>query len=204
MKSVIICVFLSAMVFTIVSAAVDPSAQSRQAALNERKARFDTEKKEITGFMNTKNLFKTVVKILFGSSEESAATGRQVLNVLVEVLDMVRNSFGQKARSSSSRGLKDTVDGAAFAGATMLRGYVKSYLAGDDHCAQRHLCESSKEAAREGRELGGVVAQVGGYATSYLLPHQKSIPSSAISEAVRRGRSNEDCAKIYSNCNETL
>ena len=75
---------------------------------------------------------------------------------------MVRTSFGQKARSSSSRGFKDTIDGAAFAGATMLRGYVKSYLAGDDQCAQRHLCESSKEAAREGRELGGVVAQVGG------------------------------------------
>ena len=74
-----------AMVVATVSAAVDPSAQSRQTAMNERKARFDTEKKEITGFMNTKNLFKTVVKILFGSSEESAATGRQVLNVLVEV-----------------------------------------------------------------------------------------------------------------------
>lgn len=202
MKNVILSVALLAVFVAVVSAS--ESTQARQARFDERKARFDTEKKEITSFMNTKNLFKTVFKILFGTSDESAATSRQVLSVLVEALDILRSSFGQKARSSSARGLKDAVDDAAYAGATMLRGYVKSVLAGDDHCAQRHLCESSKEAVREGRELGYVVSQVGGYATGYLLQHQKSIPSNSISEAVRRGRSGEDCAKIYSNCNETL
>ncbi|XP_053207180.1 uncharacterized protein LOC128391343 [Panonychus citri] len=85
----------------------------------------------------------------------------------------------------------------------MLRGYVKSVLSSDDdQCAQRHLCESSKEAIREGRELGYIVSQVGGYASSYLLQQQKSIPSTSSYEAVRKGRNNEDCAKVYSNCNE--
>lgn len=75
---------------------------------------------------------------------------------------MIRNSFSQRARSSTSRGLREAVDDATVAGVTMLRGYVKSVLAGDDQCAQRHLCESSKDAIREGRELGYIVSQVGG------------------------------------------
>lgn len=178
------------------------SVAARQARFEERKLRYEQDKKDLQSFMTTKNLFKTAVKILFGTSDESAATSRQVLNVLVQALDMIRNSFSQRARSSTSRGLREAVDDATVAGVTMLRGYVKSVLAGDDQCAQRHLCESSKDAIREGRELGYIVSQVGGYASSYLLQQQKSIPSTSTYDAVRRGRSGEDCAKIYTNCNE--
>lgn len=90
------------------------------------------------------------------------ATSRQVLNVLVKVLDMLRTSFGQRARSSSSRGIRDAFDDATVAGVTMLRGYVKSVLSKDTQCAQKHICEASKEAVRDGRELGYFVAQFGG------------------------------------------
>ncbi len=83
MKNVILSVALLAVFVAVVSAS--ESTQARQARFDDRKARFDTEKKEITTFMNTKNLFKTVFKILFGTSDESAATSRQVLGVLVEV-----------------------------------------------------------------------------------------------------------------------
>jgi hypothetical protein len=58
---------------------------SRQARFDERKFRFDQDKKELSQFLNTKNIVRTIVKLLFGSTEESSATSRQVLNVLVKV-----------------------------------------------------------------------------------------------------------------------
>jgi len=179
------------------------SAQpTRQARFDERKFRYDQDKKDLTQFLNTKNVVRTLVKLLFGSSEESTATSRQVLNVLVKVLDMLRTSFGQRARSSASRGIRDTVDDAATAGVTMLRGYVKSVLSQDDQCSQKYLCEASKDAIRDGRELGYLIAQFGGYASSYLLENQKSVPFSNNYDASRRGRSGEDCTKLYQACNE--
>ena len=75
---------------------------------------------------------------------------------------MVRTSFGQKARSGSARGIRDHFDDATVAGVTMLRGYVKSVLSRDAQCVQKHICEASKDAVRDGRELGYLVAQFGG------------------------------------------
>ena len=115
---------------------------------------------------------------------------------------MLRTSFGQRARSSTARGITDAFDDAAVAGVSMLKGYVKSILAKDAPCSQKFICEASKDAVREGRELGYLVAQFGGYASSYLLESQKSSPFNSSYEAARRGRSGEDCAKVYSNCNE--
>lgn len=53
--------------------------------IEERKFRYEQDKKEVSTFLNTKNILKTVVKLLFGTAEESTATSRQVLNVLVKV-----------------------------------------------------------------------------------------------------------------------
>jgi len=176
---------------------------SRQARFDDRKFRFDQDKKEVSQFLNTKNIVRTIVKLLFGTTEESTATSRQVLNVLVKVLDMLKSSFGQRARSSSSRGLRDSIDDGALAGITMLRGYVKSVLSPGEQCPQRHMCEASARAAREGRELGYLIAQFGGYASSYLLESQKSVPFNMNYEATRQGRSGGDCTKLYQICNET-
>lgn len=52
---------------------------------DDKSYRFDQDTKEINAFLNTKNIFKTLVKLLFGTNEESTATSRQVLNVLVKV-----------------------------------------------------------------------------------------------------------------------
>lgn len=54
-----------------------------------RKLRYEQDKKEVSGFLNTKNILKTVVKLLFGTTEESSATSRQVLNVLVKVSNAI-------------------------------------------------------------------------------------------------------------------
>jgi len=202
MKLVTITVLL---VIVACAYATSTPGENREArSTEERKYKYEQDKKELSTFLNTKNLIKTVVKLLFGTSEESSATSRQVLNVLVKVLDMLRTSFGQRARSSTARGIRDAFDDATVAGVTMLRGYVKSVLSKESHCAQKHICEASKDAVRDGRELGYLVAQFGGYASSYLLEKDaKSTPFNSSYEAARKGRSGEDCAKIFNTCNET-
>jgi len=175
---------------------------TRQARFDERKFRFDQDKKELSQFLNTKNIVRTMVKLLFGSTEESSATSRQVLNVLVKVLDMLKSSFGQRARSSTSRGIRDSLDDAAVAGISMLKGYVKSVLSPGEQCSQKHICEAASRASREGRELGYLIAQFGGYASSYLLENQKSVPFNSIYEASRQGRNGAECTKLYQVCNE--
>lgn len=66
------------------------------APANHRQAkafRMDKEKtlasNEISQFLNTKNIVKTIVKLVFGTTEESTATSRQVLNLLVKVVIIV-------------------------------------------------------------------------------------------------------------------
>lgn len=161
LATITVLLVLVAAAYATALAAETPGEQ-RQGRAEERKYKYEQDKKELSTFLNTKNLLKTVVKLLFGTSEESSATSRQVLNVLVKVLDMLRTSFTQKARSSTARGIRDAFDDATVAGVTMLQGYVKSVLSKDSHCAQRHICEASKDAVRDGRELGYLVAQFGG------------------------------------------
>lgn len=85
-----------------------------------------------------------------------------------QVLDMLKTSFGQRARSTSSgRGIRDAFDDAALAGVSMMKGYVKSYMANNDKnassvCVQRYMCEAARDAVRDGREMGFLVAQFGG------------------------------------------
>ncbi|RWS29224.1 secreted protein-like protein [Leptotrombidium deliense] len=192
-------------VFVTICSALDSNSTSpsRQGRFEERKFRYENDKKDISNFLTTKNIIKTMVKLLFGNNEESTATSRQVLSVLVKVLDMFRSSFGQRARSAGSRGIRDAIDDATVAGVSMLSGYVKSILSKDDDCSKRYLCESSKIATRDGRELGYLISQFGGYASSYMLEQQKSTPFNSSYDAIRKGRSGEDCAKLYQTCNET-
>lgn len=75
---------------------------------------------------------------------------------------MLKTSFGGRARSAQGRGIRESFDDATLAGVSLLRGYVKSTLSKESQCAQKYLCEASKEAVRDGRELGYLMAQVGG------------------------------------------
>jgi hypothetical protein len=187
------------------------NAANITASVNHRQAkafRMDKEKtiasNEISQFLNTKNIVKTIVKLVFGNSEESTATSRQVLNLLVKVLDMLKTSFTQRnarSASSSNRGLKESIDDAAVASISMLKGFVRSALSTDQQCVQKHICEAATQASRESRELGYVISQFGGYASSYVLDSQKSIPTNANYEAARFGRSGGSCQTKY-NCSE--
>lgn len=67
------------------SSSITSTAAQRQARFEDRKLRSENDGKELSTFMNAKNILKTVVKLLFGTDEESRATSRQVLNVFVKV-----------------------------------------------------------------------------------------------------------------------
>ncbi|OTF78862.1 hypothetical protein BLA29_010457 [Euroglyphus maynei] len=131
--------------------------------LDDRNIRLSQDKREILQYLNTKNVVKTMLKLLFGTNEESMVTSRQVLNVFVKMLEVLKSSFGQRARSTSTTSrLRDTMDNAAQAGISMVQGYVKSVLATDKQCMKRSICEGASNAARESRELGNLIAQLGG------------------------------------------
>lgn len=143
-------------------AAMSNSRQAKSFRMEKDKA---LSTNEVSQFLNTKNIVKTIVKLVFGSTEESAATSRQVLNLLVKVLDMVKTNFVQRnARSiPHERGLKDSLDDAAVASISMLKGFVQSFLSNDQQCMQRHICDAASQASRESRELGSLISQVGRY-----------------------------------------
>ncbi|KAG9510864.1 hypothetical protein GZH46_00581 [Fragariocoptes setiger] len=171
-------------------------------SIESSKYRSEQERKQVMEFFTTKNILKSLIKLMWGNQDEVGATSRQVLSVLTKVLDMLKGTFGQKARSASGRGLRDTVDDAASAGVSMLQGYVKAVITPENKCTQRYLCQASKEAVSANREIGYFVSQVAGYATSYLLDSQKLAPFQANYEATRRGRNMEDCANLYHECRE--
>lgn len=118
---------------------------------------------------------------------------------------MLKNTFGQQRyRTGTARTIRDSAEDAANAGVSILQGYVRSMLVDDEKCVQRYLCQASREATRDGRDLGYVIASVGGYASSYLLNNAKSSDNfKKLYDATAKGRlSGEDCAKLYSECNE--
>ena len=82
---------------------------------------------------------------------------------ITKMLEVLKSSFGQRARSTSTTSrLRDTMDNAAQASISMIQGYVKSVLQTDKQCIKRSICESASNAARESRELGNLIAQIGG------------------------------------------
>lgn len=65
--------------------ATNSSISARQARFEERRFKSEEDQKQISNFLNAKNILKTVIKLVFGSDEESKATSRQVLNAFVKV-----------------------------------------------------------------------------------------------------------------------
>lgn len=153
--------------------AENPPASARAARFDERKFSsnkqavptandLDTNKKQVSQFLTSKNVIRTLVKLIFGNDEESAATSKQILNLFVSVLDMLKSTLGQRARSATSRGSRAVLDDAASASASLLKGYIRAFMSQNNSCVQKYLCEASKEAVNDGREVGYLIAQIGG------------------------------------------
>ena len=49
------------------------------------KSRIEQERRQVQEFLTTKNIFKSIVKLLFGNPDEISATSRNVLGVLGKV-----------------------------------------------------------------------------------------------------------------------
>lgn len=49
------------------------------------KSRIELEKRQVQEFLTTKNIFKSIMKLLFGNQEEISATSRHVLGILGKV-----------------------------------------------------------------------------------------------------------------------
>ncbi|UYV70454.1 hypothetical protein LAZ67_7003050 [Cordylochernes scorpioides] len=156
---------------------------------------------EVGKLFSSKNLIRAIVKLFFGSSEESAATSRQLLTALVGLLDTLRAKLGPRARSAGPSS-RPGVGGLALAGAAMARGYLRGLLTSDEACARRNLCLASQEAVGESRDVGFIVAQFGGYAASYALESQKSLPFDESFQAAKKGRNGENCYVLYQQCKE--
>lgn len=65
--------------------AVSNLASSNIIENSSEKSRIELETRQVQEFLTTKNIFKSIVKLLFGSSEESKATSRHVLDILGKV-----------------------------------------------------------------------------------------------------------------------
>lgn len=167
------------------------------------KSRFDAEKRQVQEFLNAKTIFKSITKLFMGNQDEVNATSRNILGIVANLLSIVKNHLtGQKGRSSSPRTIKDTAEDVASASVSMLQGYIKSVLTNEDKCVLRYLCEASKEAVRDGRELGYVVASVGGYASSHILGNSKS-SFNHLYDAAKKGRNVNDessCSQYITEC----
>lgn len=53
--------------------------------VNSQKAKIESEKREVQNFLTTKNILKSIMKLLFGTQDEMAATSRSVLGILSKV-----------------------------------------------------------------------------------------------------------------------
>lgn len=53
--------------------------------INSQKAKIELEKREVQNFLTTKNILKSIMKLLFGTQEEVGSTSRHVLGVLEKV-----------------------------------------------------------------------------------------------------------------------
>lgn len=52
---------------------------------NSSKSHLEAEKRQVQDFLTTKNIFKSIIKLLFGNQDEISATSRNVLGVLTKV-----------------------------------------------------------------------------------------------------------------------
>ncbi|XP_050542914.1 uncharacterized protein LOC126906377 isoform X1 [Daktulosphaira vitifoliae] len=126
----------------------------------------------------------------------------EFINIVMNLLDALRTSFSHRSLHARSMGKKDSMSDAAVASISFLKGYVKTMATSDDVCAQKFVCEATKECAGEAGSSSAIYCQLGTYATSYILQKTSNAPFEVYYDAGRRGRSGEDCRQLYLACNE--
>ncbi|XP_012284673.1 uncharacterized protein LOC105702032 isoform X1 [Orussus abietinus] len=140
-----------------------------------------------------------------------AKQATEFISIVINLLDALKTSFSHRSLAARSLGRRDTISEAAVASISMLKGYVRSMKTfgnvgrseeeGQRGCAERALCEASAECVADTQGTSSIFCQLGSYATSYILQRQSGVGFEALYEAGRRGRSGEDCRRLFLDCN---
>jgi len=125
-----------------------------------------------------------------------------LVQLLSSLLEALKVSFSQRSSNARSLGSKDAFSDSAVAAVTIVKGYVNTHNTEDEFCKQRIICEANRECSRDAPDSGYLFCQLGTYAAGYFLEKTTYTPLDSYAQAGRKGRTGEDCAKIFSKCNE--
>merc|ERR1712127_1124486 len=128
---------------------------------------------------------------LFGASSSSIdkidnGPNSQLVQLLSSLLEALKVSFSQRSSNARSLGSKDAFSDSAVAAVTIVKGYVNTHNTEDEFCKQRIICEANRECSRDAPDSG------------YFLEKTTYTPLDSYAQAGRKGRTGEDCAKIFS------
>jgi len=131
-----------------------------------------------------------------------AKQAANLVQLLSSLLEALKVSFSQRSSNARSLGSKDAFSDSAVAAVTIVKGYVNTHNTEDEFCKQRIICEANRECSRDAPDSGYLFCQLGTYAAGYFLEKTTYTPLDSYAQAGRKGRTGEDCAKIFSKCNE--
>jgi len=131
-----------------------------------------------------------------------AKQATNLIQLLSSLLEALKVSFSQRSSNARSLGSKDAFSDSAVAAVTIVKGYVNTHNTEDEFCKQRIMCEANRECSRDAPDSGYLFCQLGTYAAGYFLEKTTYTPLDGYAQAGRQGRTGEDCAKIFSKCNE--
>ncbi|GAB6027701.1 hypothetical protein CHUAL_001940 [Chamberlinius hualienensis] len=209
-------VFITVAVVSIDAAVADNSETSGRKVYNKPSSINSSKDKDpfssfspanVLNQLDWRSLFSTALKLFFGNNDEEAQlASRQLVNMIISLIDSLRLSFTMKRSQARSIGEPEesfipTTD-AALAGLSMLKAYVKTITSEDQQCVKKYLCQANREAVKDGNKIGFMIAQFGSYATSYMLDNLRYSSFEGNFEAGKDGRSGVDCEIRYSQCNE--
>jgi len=131
-----------------------------------------------------------------------AKQAANLVQLLSSLLEALKVSFSQRSNHARSLGSKDAFSDSAVAAVTIVKGYVNTHNTEDEICKQRIMCQANRECSRDAPDSGYLFCQLGTFAAGYFLEKTTYTPLDRYAEAGRQGRTGEDCAKIFSKCNE--
>jgi len=137
-----------------------------------------------------------------GDVSAMAKTATTLIQIISNLMDALKMSFSQRSSNARSLGSKDPLSDAAVAATTIFKGYINTHKTQDEVCMQRIMCEANRECSQDSPDSGYLFCQLGTYAAGYMLEKSSFTPLDAFTTAGRNGRTGEDCAQIYQECND--
>merc|ERR1712127_1154993 len=140
---------------------------------------------------NSQGLLGPLLASFLGGQDKGdvAVLAKQAANLvqlLSSLLEALKVSFSQRSSNARSLGSKDAFSDSAVAAVTIVKGYVNTHNTEDEFCKQRIICEANRECSRDAPDSG------------YFLEKTTYTPLDSYAQAGRKGRTGEDCAKIFS------